>query len=320
MLLQALPRVSHAPLAIINSSNSRTKLLLYCARSPGTRAIKLLKSRLRSVLLTAGLLSGASVIAHPATAEETATATSESQEEIIQRILELRGEIEELLELLPVEMREEVERRWRDRQQVDLAPQSEPEGQTEVEPEGQQESPTTQAAQPELPEEPARTAEPEPEVTPASADEVTKTASPCGGFHLFDTSEDLLVSGGDRPWRYLRLWFDQNADGAIDDAEIESLFELGVREIDVGLQFYINDEGESEDVDVEDLIWLRQVGKGGGKRRSGALAAAADRLAHGGQFWLVDGNGTQLTGYQALGSASFLETSDGERLPVLCLD
>jgi len=173
MLLQALPRVSHAPLTIINSSNSRTKLLLYCARSPGTRAIKLLKSRLRSVLLTAGLLSGASVIAHPATAEETTTATSESQEEIIQRILELRGEIEELLELLPAEMREEVERRWRDRQQVDLAPQSEPEARTEVEPEGQQESPTTPAAQPELPEEPARTAEPEPEVTPASADRTT---------------------------------------------------------------------------------------------------------------------------------------------------
>jgi len=269
-----------------------------------------LRSLPRLLLLTASLLPVFLLVDSRLTAEEADLPATESQEEIIQSILELRQQIEDLLEILPEDVRQEVEQRWRERQAekpedtdaaAELTPESGPE------------------SEPVIDRQTASEAEPIVEDENSSAEElVAETAPPCGGFHWFDTNQDSLVSGGDRQWRHLRLWFDNNGDGELEDAEIESLFELGVRQIDVGLRFYNNDEGDSEDVDVDDLIRLQRVGKGGANRRSGALVVAAERLARDGRSRLTDTEGTQLSGYQTLGSTTVLETSDGKRSPVLC--
>jgi len=244
-------------------------------------------------LLSASLLSALSAVTASPAAEEPAVADPADQEEIILRILDLRQQIEDLLDALPQEVREEVERRWLEQQAASTAePQpSEPEAVTAL---------------------PPATVTPTPE--PAAAAE-----PPCGRFYLLDSNEDTLVTGGDRQWRFLRLWFD-NGDSNLEESEIESLFDLGVRAIDVELRFYTNDEGQAEDIDVDDLIWLRLVGDNKSGSRSGALVVEADRLARGGILRLTDTQGTVLSGFQPLGAEYFLETEDGVRIPVLCAE
>lgn len=282
------------------------------------------------MMLMACLSSGTVFGGAFAAAQDGHAAAELSQEEILERILELRAQIEDLLESLPPEMRDEVERRWRERSAVEqmALPAEQPAAPAPSEP----------PAPPETAPAPTPDSEPIAESTELSAPEsdtpqpteptesLAQDAEPalappaCGGIHLFDTNEDALLSGGDRHWRFLGLWFDGDADGALDETEIEGLFALGVRQIDVALKFYLDDEGATEDIDVEDLVWLRQVGKNKAKRRSGALIIDADRLARDGRLWLVDADGTQLSGFQPLVSDIDLETRDGERLPLLCGD
>jgi hypothetical protein len=282
----------------------------------------------------------------PAAGQESDASGGGQQEEIIERILELREQIEALLEALPRELRDEVERRWRERSPTEETPaevdpadgageptvaDGPPPSQAPADPiavaQPEEVPPQTAAAIPETTEPEETAAQPEAPSETVIADEeriVTpkqgEVSPPCGGFHLFDTNEDAVISGGDRQWRFLRLWFDGNGDGRIDEAEIETLFDLGIRQIDVELKSYQNAEGSSEDVDVEDFVWLRRAGKGRAERRSGALAVDASRLVRDGRLWLITADGTQLEGFQALGSAALLETRDGERLPVVCGD
>jgi len=238
-----------------------------------------------------------------------------SREEVVQRILDLRRQIEDLLEILPDDVRQEVERRW----QESLAAENAGEESLSTTTSG--EAPQTE---PELAAEVALEDEPALENLPATAegasvqeDFVTPQQSPpCGGFHLFDSNEDMMISGGDRQWRFLRLWFDDNGNGAIEESEIRSPFELGVRHIDVALRFYVNDQGESEDVDVDDLIWLRMVSKG--QQRSGALVVDADRLVKDGRLWLTDASSGRLSGLQPLDPNGLLATREGAIHPLLC--
>jgi hypothetical protein len=279
---------------MITISKTRTKLLLYSRRSPATRDTRLLPSTSRSFLSAAALCLIALSIPLSATGQDRNEGGAPTQEELIERILELREQIEALLESLPPELQEEVERRWRERAVIEDEPA--------------ESVPADATGESVLAESEVSTARPE----------STVAGPPCGGFHLFDTNQDGVLSGGDRYWRFLRLWFDGDANGTIGDREIEGLFELGVRQIGVDLKSYQNDEGGSEDVDAMDLVWLRQLGKGKNKRRSGVLIVDATRLVRDGRLWLVTADGTQLDGLQPLGSAALVETRDGERLPVLC--
>lgn len=269
---------------------------------------------LRSFLLTASLLS-APVVAQSAASEAADPSSTDDQEEVILQILELKQQIEDLLTALPPEVRQEVERRWRDRLPTteDLQPESTTgdEGSvTETEP---VES-TVEVA-------PIVDAIPvvEPVPTPSPSEEIAESQLPCGGFHLFDTNGDGMISGADRQWRFLRLWFD-NGDRNLDETELGSLFELGVRQIDVNLQFYTNEEGDSEDVDAGELIELIQVGTGNSPRRTGVLVINSDRLARDGVLTLSGSEGGPLSGYQPLDAESFLAGETGARIPLICPD
>lgn len=329
MLLQALPRAEDPLPAMLYRSKTRTRLLLYCARSLATWSIKPLKSSQRLFLLLAGFLSVALIFASAGSAAESDTAEGDSQEEVIERILELREQIEALLDSLPDDVRQQVEKRWQER--LSEQPESTPDESQQMQmiepvPESRSSAEATTEAQvateiaTETVEDPVvENALPEGKLAVAeSQTELAATPPPCGGFHRFDTNEDALISAGDRQWRFLRLWFDTNGDEVVEESEIESLFELGIRMIDVNLKFYVNDKGDSEDVDVDDQIWLRMIGKTGEKQRSGALTVAADRLVRDGRLWLTDADRVQLTGLQALRPEDFLETKNGERYPLVC--
>jgi hypothetical protein len=274
-----------------------------------------LRPRIHLLWLTVILLSAISSVGIQAFGEESVTRT---QEEIILQILDLREQIEDLLAALPPEVREAVERRWEQRESVPAVepPDAAP---TFVEPVTEIESgvelPT--GSTPETSPIPPVASEPivgeaEPRVGVAQ-----EPAPPCGGFHLLDTNGDQLVSGADRQWRFLRLWFD-DGDGILTDSELESLFELGVRLIDVDLRFYVNAEGDSEDVDADDLIELARVGKGNSSRRTGVLVIDSGRLARGEMLTLSGPDGDQTTGYLPMGSGLFLTDNAGKSWPVIC--
>ena len=258
----------------------------------------------RSLLLTASLVS--TPIAVESAAIEVADSPEiDDQEEVILQILELRQQIEDLLGALPPEVRREVERRWQERQPV-----------TEAEP---AERVVTTAPVVDKTHAPLPSEETSPEDPETPADEIAESSLPCGGFHLLDTNGDGLVSGGDRQWRFLRLWFD-NGDANLEETELESLFELGVRQIDVSLRFYTNEDGDSEDVDAGELIELVQVGTGNSPRRTGALVINADRLTRDEVLTISGPDGDPLSGFQPLSAESFLASETLDRIPVICPD
>jgi hypothetical protein len=264
-----------------------------------------LRFQLRFYLLTASFLA-VFLAGQPTAGQKESAATARpaaSEEEIIQRIIDLRQQIEDLLSVLPPEVQEEVERRWRDQQAVS-APT----------PEAGSESRET-AMEATMETEPVPPA-PEQQTELPTA-ETAEALPPCGGFLLFDTNGDGLISGADRQWRFVRLWFDAG-DGTLEETELESLFDLGVRQIDVGLRFYTNVDGDSEDVDAGDVIELTQVGRGNATRRRGALVIEADRLARGGVLVLIDSDGNSLSGYQPLGSGTLLADGDDVHHPLVC--
>lgn len=244
-------------------------------------------------------------------AAEKQSPSHATTEEIIEQILVLRQQIESLLKALPPEMREEIESRWRERQQAEL-----PIAETEL-------PPTIPSSDPSVSEQPAPlepsqpTAEsPVPETAPEPAPSLEPRAT-CGTLGPLDTNEDGLISGGDRYWRYLRLWFD-NGNGTLEEAEIESPFSLGIRQIDVGMGSFKDSDDAVGDIDVDDLVRLHLHSRGRSGTRTGVLIIEAGRLARGDELWLVDSSGTKLANYQPLTTELAFEFADGNRHPLSC--
>ncbi|TNF73377.1 MAG: hypothetical protein EP299_08330 [Acidobacteria bacterium] len=312
----------------------------------------MLKSTLIVLLITACLASPL-----PVDAQERREEKPQSTAEIIERILELRREMEALLEVLPPELQQEIERRWQEIKEAEAAraarlePQIESTGRAAVAVVPQIPAPEPTAAFEPRPEStaqgdvsllpPASPVEPEPtpELTPAIEPSATTTAivpeppapepstpdSPpepatipvCGTLTPFDSNEDGVLSGADRYWRYFRLELEGGGAG-LENQGPASLYDLGIRTIDVELGSYSTADKERGDIDVDEAIHIELVGKGRLAGESGVLVIDADRLARGGKVQLVDGPGTPLAGFQALRPGLALETTDGSRLPLLC--
>ena len=310
------------------------------------------RSTLTACLIIAGLAAPLVL-----DAQEAAEARPQTTAEIIERILELRREMEALLEVLPPQLQEEIERRWQEIQEAEaaraasLVPQVGSTGRAEVAvlppgpapeqtaafeprpestaragvavlpptPEARPEpvpdsipvvespAPTTAIVpEPSVPEPPAPESKPEPAVVPV-----------CGTLIPFDSNDDGVLSGADRYWRYLRLKLEGGGTG-VEAEGPSSLYELGIRTIDVNLKFYTTPDKERGDIDVDEAIHFELVGNGRLVGEFGVLVVDADRLARGGEIQLVDGSGTLLAGVQALRPGLELETADGSRLPLLC--
>ena len=204
-------------------------------------------------------------------------------DEIVERILRLRRELDALMEALPAELRGEVERRL-----------------AEVEREPVVDSPIVEAS---APAEAAAS-------MPAPAEE-----SQCAALAVFDSNDDGFVSGLDRYWRFFKLWLD-DGDGDIEEPEVASLYDSGIAQLSARLRSLTTVDGGSGDVWIEDGFVLLDVpGKHG---RTAVLLIDADRLARGGELRLVDVDGTALTGLQSLGEAIAIASAGGEPRPLLC--
>jgi len=249
-------------------------------------------------------------------AQETPQATDAADPEvIIEQILELREQLEALLSALPPELRQEVERRWQERRQ-------ETESKTPSPSDPSSPSPDIAETVKERHESPETLTEPAVEVVTESATESLEPAVPsepeCVHLAAFDTNGDHVVSAADKYWRYLRLWND-NGDGVVDeDLEIESLFELDIREIRVELDTYSLPDDILGDIEVQDTVTLWLGDAKGRAPKPAVLVVQAERMSRGGEIWFEDASGKVLTGYQAIGPSVFSETENGTRLPLVC--
>lgn len=210
-------------------------------------------------------------------------------DEIAERILELQDEIEALLEGLSPEARREVERI--------LAVRSAPPDRSA--PDGR---PTT---------EPPAPGAPAPEPAP------TRPAEPrCNLLEPFDTDGDEVVSARDRYWRYLSLWRDANGDRRVQATETVDLYESGVQEISVALDFTKLREGGRGRAEGGRHVLLELDDFQG---LEGVLAVDTDRLARGsGPSVLSEDGGAPLSGVQPIEAGWRLSFDDGETIVLTC--
>ncbi len=97
--------------------------------------------------------------------------------------------------------------------------------------------------------------------------------------------------------------------------DLESLYDLDIREIDVNLRFYKLSDGAAGDIFIDDPIRFELLGKRKSSRRSMILFIQASRLARSGELQLVDPSGALLAGDQPLAPGVALQTAEGKRLP-----
>lgn len=248
----------------------------------------------------------------------------EDVERVIEEILRLRGEAAELLEALSPELRDEVERRWEELQ----AASPEEIGEGASDPVSSSADSPDQDDTASVPAEIQATEVPEPELEPEDGDqspaasEVVSESEPepakeCDSLGPLDTNGDGVISASDRNWRYLRLRADIG-DRSTNMVELESLYDLDIREIDVNLRFYKLSDGAAGDIFIDDRIRFELLGKRKSSRRSMILFIQASRLARSGELQLVDPSGALLAGDQPLAPGVALQTAEGSRLPLLC--
>ncbi|MCP3957945.1 MAG: hypothetical protein GY719_08845 [bacterium] len=217
-------------------------------------------------------------------------AAPETDEQIVERILALGRQIDELMELLSPEIREEVRRR--------LA-------------------------------EPPTEAEPKAEPTPAPAVTTPPPPLPrrirrrreCNTLVPLDENADGKINAADRHWRHLFLWTDRNGDGQMQDREIESAYDRRVRELAVSLETFLHNKGSLGEVRVEDHIVLDLRGDGfadRSRRDDGVLVVDATALARGQGPEIQGPAGETLDGYQAFRSGLRIQDTSGKVTEIDC--
>jgi hypothetical protein len=216
---------------------------------------------------------------------------ADDSEATIERILELRREIDRLLAELSPEAQVELERRSREPLPGAGAPPAEP----------------AAPAAPVLPSAPDT-------VGPITGSPAPQPTGPrCGTLEILDTNEDGVISGTDRNWRYLSLWRD-DGDGLVEKPEVESLFEHGIRRVSARLLSYVTAKDVEGGVWVEDAIYFDLPGRQGRAK----LVIDAGGLARGDRLWLEDDAGERLVGVLALTSGMTWVAAGGDPVAVLC--
>ncbi len=198
-----------------------------------------------------------------------------TEEETIERIVELRNELARLEAGLSEAAQAALEARLRELGQTpDVEPPPPGTPLTPVEP-----KPPEVDSEP-LPSKPEQLSVPEPD---------GPVRARCGTLGILDTNGDGVVSGADRNWRYLALWKD-DGNGSIEESELKSLFEHGIRKIGVRLVSYTNAKDVDGAIWVEDRIFFELPGR----RGRAVLVIEAGRLARSEQLWLENSTGSRV--------------------------
>jgi hypothetical protein len=217
-------------------------------------------------------------------------------EAVAREVRELRAAADALLAPLTPRERELVEARL-----VELAEAAPPEA-------------AADAPEPATPP----TTPPSVEQQPSSRPAPPPAMSPCRALAAFDRDADGIVSAVDRGWRHLYLWQD-DGDGALEETEVSSLFERGVRALDTTSRTYTTATGFVGDLEIGDGVSLEVPSRrrGSGFER-GELVVDNDGLRRAGEPTVRSAIGQELAGYQPLRRGSRLAASDGSELALPC--
>lgn len=231
---------------------------------------------------------------------------------VVERILELQRELDELLESLPPELREAVEKRL-DTPRSPAPPPSSPPSSRSLSPPA---PPVTDPSPPPPPEVAPPPAEP-----PAAPPRRRFGRRICNTLRPFDTDGDGVVNARDRHWRHLYLWIDKNGDGVEDKREIVSPYDEKIEEIDADLATFEAAKKSWGEIRVTEHIMLDLRGDGfgtGNGRDDAVLLVDASSLARGDGPQILDAQGEPLEGLQAFAPGWRLRQENGEIVRLDC--
>lgn len=233
---------------------------------------------------------------------------------VLERLLELERESEELLESLPPGAREEIERR------LEAAAAEAPGGsereEDEIEVEQVVEQQVEEQEEERVEEMGAVVAETRIPLVEPSSETVEAEVGGCNPLAPFDSSQDGALNGSDRYWRHFYLWVD-NGDGDIDEAEVKSLFDVGIRRVSLDLESFTTAEKEVGGIGFEEWVVFELPPNKSSVRR-GALTVDSDALERGEGPRLLDAGRTAQRGFQPLRPGLFVATEAEELLELYC--
>jgi len=241
---------------------------------------------------------------------------------VIARILELQGEIDELLASLPPHLRDEVRERLIQLQApVETPPPAaEPAPEAAAEPAPEAATGAAPQAASSAPGAGGSRSGPPPLVAPSLPAKIEPTS--CNTLWLFDTDRSGNVDGADRYWRHLYLWRDKNGDGLLQDEEVLSAYEHGVRQIAVALDSFRRKNESVGEIEIDRYVILDVQGNGfdgiTGNGDDGALVVDASRLQRGVGPQLLSPEGEELEGFQPFRHGLRLRQDSGEELLLSC--
>lgn len=259
------------------------------------------------------LLALVSTLATPlAFAQDDASPDPEEPGEIVREILKLQRKIDDLMALLPLDRRAEVE------ELLEAHSERDDPGADVVE----AVDAVAERPSPDVPE-PAGTPE-DPAVgegsenTSGFGSAITVVGrDDCNLLRPFDFDDDDLISARDRYWRYLALWRDANRDGQAQETELTDLYEAGIQDLSVDLESFRYADGGGGRVDLGRFIrvGLDEAPFGDAP----VLTVDTTRLARGtGPEVFRPGSDEPLQGVQPIEPGWRLRWDDGRELVLTC--
>lgn len=233
-----------------------------------------------------------------------------SEEEVIERILELQASIDELLAGLPPERRDEIRRHLASG--TIEAPEAPPE--TVPNPPVAPSAVAPSAASPPSPPPPS----PPPPPPPRPRRPGRKV---CNTLEAFDTNEDGMVDALDRYWRHLYLWLDRNRNSQMEKREIVSTFNEKVKDIATDLDSFSTFKRGRGEIRVGERILLDLRGNGFDSERSrddAVLLVDASALGRGTGPVLLSASGQPVSGIQPFEKGLRLRDSEGNVIRLNC--
>lgn len=263
------------------------------------------------------VLSGLLALSIAGPAQSGPGEPEQTPEEVVAEILELHRRIEALLDRLPADLRQEVERRLSEAPaEPDTQPASTPEADPSItsvaesaagsEPEPEPDAPVPIAAG-----DPVAPDVPEPDPDPSSP-------PACNTLLAFDSNADGAITGADRYWRHLYLWIDRNNNGAIDDKEVEHLFQHDIADISLSLRRFGGKKGASGNIDRGEYVVFYLFSRRSKRSEDGVLVVDADDLRRSGGPSLETIDGDVLEGMQPFRRGLAMRSEDGVATGLNC--
>ncbi len=235
-------------------------------------------------------------------------------QDLIEQILALQRQLDELINRLSPEARQELHARQIAAEPSALEAVAVPSPEAAA-PESKKVNPVTASPAPAPALDPATAPGPLPLL------KKRQKRPTCNTLTLLDQNQDGQINAVDRYWRHLFVWVDKNGDGKRQEREIESAFERGVREIATSLETFVRSKGGLGETRIGEQIVLDLNGNGFSERNrrdDGVLLLDATAIRRGQGLDLLGPGDEALAGFQAFRSGLRIREPSGQVIALSC--